>query len=139
MLQICKKFFGTSAVTHLAIKNVSLLQKTLTFTTIIVFISDRQIHTMMDSALNQWIIIGMLMKYMSSLISLVEYFLNVVKHHELSTTCGERTGFLFSKAGVWLFPVLFPPLTSFQTFVESSMAKGLSEHSFKAGPANGVA
>jgi len=76
---------------------------------------------------------------MFSPISLVEYFSNVVKNHGLSTTSGERMGFLFSKAGIWLSPLLFPLLTSFQTLVESSMVKVSSEHPFKAGPANGVA
>jgi hypothetical protein len=113
MLQICKKFFGTFAVTHLAVKNVSLLQKTLTFTSIIAFPSDRQTHTMMDSPLTRWIIIRMLITYMFSLISLVEYFSNAVKNHGLSTTSGERTGFLFSKAGIWHFFSSLSPVDIF--------------------------
>lgn len=108
MLQICKKYFGTSAVSHLAAKNVSLLQKTLTFTTITIFIPIRHMHTMMDSPPTLWVTIRMLIKSMFSLISLFEYFSNAVKDHGLSTTSGDRTGFLFSKAGAYLFPFSFP-------------------------------
>ena len=109
MIQIYKKFFGTSVVSHLRVKNVSLSQKTLTFTITIIFLSGHQKHT----PLTRWIIIEMLMTYMFLLICLVEYFSNVMENRGLSTMLGKRTGFLFSKASVWLF---LPSLSSVDIF-----------------------
>ncbi len=108
MIQINMKFFGTSTVTELAVENVSLSRKTLIFTTIIVFLSHRQMLTWMDSPLTQWIIFEMSRTYMFSLVSPVECFSNSVKTPGRLITSGERMRFLFSKVSNPVFSSLFP-------------------------------
>ncbi len=100
MNQINLKFFGTSAVIEMTVENVSPSRKTLIFTTIIIFLSYRQMLTWVDSPLTQWIIFEMSRTYLFSLVSPVGCFSNSVPSHGRLITSGERTKwtrFLFSK------------------------------------------
>ena len=98
-----RKFFGTSAATHLTVENESPSRKTLTFITI-----SRQMHTRMDSALARWKIISTPTTSMFSPIRLVGYFSNLVRIHGSLTTSGKRIIFLFLKVSAWLFLLLSP-------------------------------